>query len=134
MGDYEDKHRLCSHGYRPDYNTNHETRILTVCNYIHDHYKDPMRIDDLAELVSMNSSAFCRFFKRTIGITVVEYVNELRIGYVKNQLQQSSLPIYKISFDAGFSSVAYFNRVFKKLTGKTPKQYRNKISNYRVVG
>ncbi len=127
MSIHDKKYSLSSSGYRPDYNKYNEERILKVCNYIHDNYKDQIATDKLANLISMNTASFCRFFKRIIGKTVIEYINELRIGYVCNQLQHSTVPIYKISFDAGFSSVAYFNRVFKRITNKTPKEYRSRF-------
>ena len=131
MVSYEVKDILCSSTYKPDYYKYNEERILKVCNYIHEHYKDAIRTDELADLVAMNPAAFCRFFKRIIGKTVIDYTNELRIAYVCNQLQNTMIPIYRIAFDAGFSSVAYFNRVFKKTIHKTPKEYRSHFNTYR---
>jgi AraC-like DNA-binding protein/mannose-6-phosphate isomerase-like protein (cupin superfamily) len=124
---------LASSAYKPDYQKYNEERILKVCNYIHAHYKEQINTETLANLIAMNPSAFCRFFKRILGKTVVEYINELRISYICNQLQSSKEPVYKLSFDAGFSSVAYFNRVFKRLTNKTPKSYRSNVLNFQVA-
>ncbi|WP_299528650.1 AraC family transcriptional regulator [Ulvibacterium sp.] len=115
---------LCSTSYKADYKRYHEERILKVCNHIHEHYKNVLTIESLAEIVAMNPSSFCRFFKRVLGKTVIEYINELRIAHVCNQIQNSDLPIYQMAFDAGFSSIAHFNKQFKRNTGKTPVAYR----------
>jgi len=130
---YHHKRSLCSTGYKPDHKKYHEERIMKVCNYIHENYKNAITLEELSHLVSMNPSAFCRFFKRLLGKTAVEYINELRIGHVRNQLQDTTLPMYQLAFDAGFSSVAYFNRVFKMATGRTPKEYREAVQAYHEV-
>lgn len=101
-----------------------EARILKVCNYIHEHYKESISISDLSDLVAMNEASFCRFFKRILGKTVVEYINELRIAHVCNQIQNTREPIYKIAYDTGYSSLAHFNKQFRKSMGRTPTQYR----------
>ncbi|WP_422859675.1 AraC family transcriptional regulator [Flagellimonas sp. S174] len=130
---HDQKELLCSTNYKPDLKKYHEERIMKVCNYIHENYKNQITTEELSNLISMNPSAFCRFFKRLLGKTVVEYTNELRIGHVRNQLRENNIPIYKLAFDSGFSSVAYFNRVFKHITGRTPKQYRDSTRGYRKV-
>jgi len=112
-------------GYKMVHKKHQEDRILKVCNYIHENYKGDITISELASLVAMNNASFCRFFKRTLGKTVVEYINELRISHVCNQIQNTRRPIYKIAYDTGFSSIAHFNKQFKRSTGRTPTEYRN---------
>lgn len=111
-------------GYKMVHKKHQEDRILKVCNYIHEHYKNDLSVSELANLVAMNNASFCRFFKRTLGKTVVAYINELRISYVCNQIQNTKDPIYKIAYDTGFSSIAHFNKQFKRSTGRTPTEYR----------
>ncbi|MEM8508309.1 MAG: AraC family transcriptional regulator [Bacteroidota bacterium] len=115
---------LNSSGYTMVHKKHQEDRILKVCNYIHERYKENLSISELAGLVVMNNASFCRFFKRTLGKTVVEYINELRISHVCNQIQNTREPIYKIAYDTGFSSLAHFNKQFKRSTGRTPTEYR----------
>jgi AraC-like DNA-binding protein/mannose-6-phosphate isomerase-like protein (cupin superfamily) len=111
-------------GYKADLHRYQEERIIKVCDHIHNHYRSPIRIGTLAELVSMNEAAFCRFFKKTLGKTVSEYIRELRISHVCQQIQNTKDPLYKIAYDSGFSSLTLFNRQFKRVTGRTPGQYR----------
>jgi len=122
--DHEDRVYLNSSTYKMGYKKHQENRILKVCNYIHEHYKHELSIAELAGLVAMNKASFCRFFKRTLGKTVVQYINELRISYVCHQIQNSKDPIYKIAYDTGYSSIAHFNKQFKRSTGRTPTEYR----------
>ena len=122
------EHRfLNASSYKISNKKDQESRILKVCNYIHEHYKDQLQIEELANLINMNNSAFCRFFKNTLGKTVIQYINELRITYICNQLQNTREPIYQLAFDTGYSSIAHFNRQFKKIMGRTPSQYKNLI-------
>ncbi|MEM7380634.1 MAG: AraC family transcriptional regulator, partial [Bacteroidota bacterium] len=120
---------LCSSNYKADYKDYHEERILKVCHYIHEHYKHNISIESLADIVAMNPSAFCRFFKRVLGKTAIEYINELRISHVCNQIQSQNIPVYQMAFDAGFSSLAHFNKQFKRYTGRTPKAYKEFLVN-----
>ncbi|BFP42579.1 AraC family transcriptional regulator [Flavobacteriaceae bacterium GF1] len=113
--------------YKMVHKKHQEERILKVCNYIHEHYRQPISITELADIVAMNNASFCRFFKRILGKTVVEYINELRISHVCNQIQNTGEPIYRIAYDTGYSSIAYFNKQFKKSTGLTPTEYRGLV-------
>ena len=115
---------LCSSLYQPDLSKKHEKRITIVCDFIHQHYKEELSVDELAGIASMNTSSFCRFFKKALGKTVVTYITELRVSYACNQLINVDKTIYQIAFESGFNSIAHFNKQFKKLTGKTPKFYK----------
>lgn len=112
-------------GYTLLHKKHQEERILKVCHYIHEKFKEEIRISDLATLVAMNNASFCRFFKRTLGKTVVEYINEIRIDHVCNQIRNTKDPIYRIAYDTGFSSIAHFNKQFKRIMDLTPTEYRD---------
>ena len=114
-------------GYKVGFHKHQEERIMKVCNYIHEHYREPITISNLASLIAMNDASFCRFFKRTLGKTVIEYVTALRTSHICNQVGQSSIPVYQIAYDSGFSSIAHFNKQFKKIVGKTPSAYREML-------
>ena len=123
------KEELNSVGYKVGFHKHQEERIMKVCNYIHDHYRESVTIATLANLIAMNEASFCRFFKRTLGKTVIEYITELRISHICNQVGQSSAPVYQIAYDSGFSSIAHFNKQFKKIVGQTPSDYREMLRN-----
>lgn len=115
---------LVSKLYAPDYSKKAEVRIEKVCGYIHQNYRDRISLDELSNLASMNTASFCRFFKKCMGKTIIEYINGLRIDYACFQLQRTSTSIYKIAFDSGYQSLTQFNKVFKKLLKTTPTAYR----------
>lgn len=118
------KRQLCKSTYVPETGKQVERRILSVCRYIHENYKQKIRLDDLASLAHMNTSAFCRFFKKVIGKTAIEYINELRINTASHELIVSDKAINQLALDNGFLSLSQFNKLFKFYNQKTPSQYR----------
>src|SRR3546814_881733 len=82
---------------------------------------------DLA-LINMSVPTFCRFFKQWTGRTFVNFVQEARIERACELLKATLLPISNICQDSGFHSMAHFIRVFKRLKGLTPHQFREAFS------
>ena len=66
-------------------------------------------------------------FKRSTGVTVTEYLTRVRIERVKELLLNPNLRISEIAFQTGFQSLTHFNRVFLKLTGQSPTEYRVRL-------
>lgn len=94
-------------------------RIFVICNV----YRN-ISLDDVVRHVGMNKSAFCTFFKQTIGKTFITYLNEYRIELACQLLKQDNISISEICYHVGFTDIPYFNRVFKKYKGCSPSQYR----------
>ncbi len=99
-------------------------KIMPALEYIDIHYSEPITLESLSHVLNLNSSYFCRLFKRTTNSTFVEYLNYVRICKAERKLGTSTKSIGEISLDLGFASVSYFNKVFKKLKGCTPTEYR----------
>lgn len=107
-----------------------ETRISpaihkTVCA-IHDSIEEPMSIAQLAQLAHMSESSFRKQFKVEVGCSPHDYVIHRRVQKSKKLLLNSERSIIDIAFDLGFSSSQYFATVFKRKTGLTPKQFRER--------
>ena len=98
--------------------------IKTIITYIRDHYQEKIYIRDLASLIGLNEQYFCRFFKKAIGMSPIEYLNEYRIRQAVRLLKASSLPVTEICLDCGYNNMGNFLREFRKYTGTTPLQYR----------
>ena len=98
--------------------------IKTTITYIRDHYQEKIYIRDLASLIGLNEQYFCRFFKKAIGMSPIEYLNEYRIRQAVRLLKDSSLPVTEICLDCGYNNMGNFLREFRKYTGTTPLQYR----------
>ncbi len=102
-----------------------ETRINKVCRYIQENHEKPLDLQTLAALIYLSESAFCKFFKKTTGKTFSEYLNFIRIQAVCRALQETDKTILTIAFEKGFESLTYFNRVFKREKGISPKTFRD---------
>lgn len=114
-----------SYAYVAPLNNTTEERILKVCRYVHENFMNQIKLETAAQLANMNSSAFCRFFRKSTGQSFFEYTNELRIGKACNLLlDKNDLTISEIAFRSGFNSQTLFNRTFLKKKAMTPSQFR----------
>lgn len=94
-------------------------------NFLHD-----IKLKDVAAEVGMSESAFSRFFKAHTGNTYTEHVTSLRIWMAKRLLKETDNAITDICFEAGFSNISNFNRVFLKVTGLRPSAYRKSVRKF----
>jgi AraC-like DNA-binding protein len=79
---------------------------------------------EAAKLAGLSSAAFCRFFKRHMGKTYVEYLNEVRIGHACRLLIETEMSVTEIAYNAGFENLSNFNRRFLRLKKMNPRKYR----------
>ena len=99
-------------------------RVLPVLNYIDSHYREEISLNDLSKTLNLNRYYFCRLFKRATNSTFTEYLNFVRVCKAEKRIISGAGNISEISMDVGFSSVSYFNRIFKKYKGCTPSAYK----------
>lgn len=99
-------------------------KILPLLKYIDDNYAEPISLEQAGRILNLNRDYFCRLFKKATNMTFTDYLNFVRICHTEKLLTYSDKSISEISLDAGFSSVSYFNRVFKKYKLVTPSEYR----------
>jgi AraC-like DNA-binding protein len=99
-------------------------RIDRVIDWLQRHLTDELRVDDAARLAHVTPAAFSRWFRREVGKTFTQYVNDLRFGATCVQLRQSDRPIATIAADCGFATMSHFNRQFRLRAGMTPREYR----------
>ena len=104
--------------------TNEENLIGKVNNYIEENMYKTIKLEELASLCNLSPGYFSKVFKKETGKTVITYINEKKIEKAKKLLKKSKEPIINISLDLGFDDCGYFIRVFKKITGITPKAFR----------
>lgn len=101
-------------------------KLAPVLEYIDQNYGKPeLSLETVSDLLGLNSAYFCRTFKRATGHGFTEYLNHVRIAKSEALLRDTSLSILDISLEVGFSSVSYYNRVFKKIKNCTPSVYRS---------
>jgi AraC-like DNA-binding protein len=70
---------------------------------------------------------FCKMFKKATGLTFTDYLGRLRVEKAKNLLLNPHLRVSEIAYTVGFQSLTHFNRVFRKLTGESPTDFREKL-------
>ena len=99
-------------------------RLLPALNYVNENYAGPLTLEDVSELMGLNPSYFCRLFKSATGVTFTEYLNAVRVRKSGTLLHNTSKSITDVSNEVGFSTVTYYNRVFKKYMKCTPSIYR----------
>lgn len=110
---------------QPHIHKRHLLQIETAMEFIDDHYIEEISLDMLAHISSMSRSYFSSMFKTLNGITVWDYVINKRIAHSINLMVNTDLTITEITFESGFNNSTNFNRAFNKITGLTPREYRN---------
>ncbi|MGN0471151.1 MAG: AraC family transcriptional regulator [Acutalibacteraceae bacterium] len=103
--------------------------IKTILDYISENYMNPITIDELADSVNLSKHYFMRFFKKYMGMTCIEYINDYRLNVATNLLLTTNMQITEVSSSIGITNLSYFNRIFKKKYNMTPKEYRRNIDN-----
>ena len=105
-----------------------------VMDYLSRHYSEVIRLSEVAEMVNMSESSFCRFFKQHTSKSFIDFLTDIRLGAASRALIDSSLSIAEIGYDCGFNNLSNFNRIFKKKKGVTPSEFRdNYRKNKRII-
>ncbi|MFB4165486.1 helix-turn-helix domain-containing protein [Alteribacillus sp. JSM 102045] len=126
----ESKQVLEIQGSMNSFETDFASPIQTAIDYIQLNYHRPITLQEVSDMVYLSPSHFSRMFKDETKTTFIEYLTEIRIEKSKHFLKFTSLPIEVIAHNIGFSSAGYFSTTFKRLEGKTPREYRNMFTNF----
>lgn len=101
--------------------------IMKAKEYIREHQSEDLSLGQVARAVNTSTYYFCKVFKKVTKINFTDYVSRVRIEKAKNLALNPNLRISEIAFEVGFQSLTHFNRVFKKITGMSPTQYRAQL-------
>ncbi len=124
-------HFLLPESHESAMKDNTTRNIKTILDYIDTNYMKPITIDELAATVDLSKHYFMRFFKKYMGMTCIEYINDYRLNIATNLLLTTSMQITEVAARIGISNLSYFNRIFKKKYHMTPKEYRYNVDNSR---
>lgn len=102
------------------------TKINTLLSYMEQNLSKKLQINDFAEIMNLHPNYLIRLFRSTFGASPMEYFNRLKIDKAKELLEMSEESINAISYQLGFNTPHYFSTTFKKYTGYTPRDYRNR--------
>jgi len=95
-----------------------------VEEYLHAHFAEPLRLDDLARTAGVHPSHLSRVFRARHGSSIGEYARRLRVERASRELATTKTPIAEIAASGGFADQSHFSRVFARITGMTPAMYR----------
>ncbi len=105
--------------------------IKQAQDFIDTHIQDKITIDELAKLVSLGRRSFERRFKLATNNSVLEYINRVKIESAKRSFEMSRKNINEVMFDVGYTDTKAFRTIFRKITGLSPVEYKNKYSKVR---
>jgi AraC-like DNA-binding protein/ligand-binding sensor protein len=105
--------------------------IIKAKEYIQEHQTENLRLGHVARACNTSTFYFCKMFKKVTGINFTDYLSRVRIEKSKNLLLNPNLRVSEIAFEVGFQSLTHFNRVFKKILGQSPTEYRAQLLGNR---
>ncbi|HLH55384.1 MAG TPA: PocR ligand-binding domain-containing protein [Verrucomicrobiae bacterium] len=105
--------------------------ITRAKEFIQEHQTENLRLGHVAKACNTSTFYFCKMFKKVTGINFTDYLSRVRIEKSKNLLLNPNLRVSEIAFEVGFQSLTHFNRVFKKILGQSPTEYRIQLLGTR---
>ena len=133
LSKFDDAWELSSSSYAKVNLESESRRVLKVKNYIDQHYKDDIRLEQLADLIGMAPTAFSRYFKHRTGKNLSEYIGDIRLGYAARRLVDTTDTVAEICYSCGFNTLSNFNRQFRKRKGCTPTEFRENYCKTKVI-
>jgi len=98
-------------------------RLQKIFTYVEQHFNEEVNIQKVASIANLSVPSFCNYFKKIMSTTFTDFINQYRIQRACLLLQQEK-SVSETSFECGFNNVAYFNKVFKTVTKKTPSEFK----------
>ncbi|MDF2984619.1 MAG: response regulator [Eubacterium sp.] len=103
-------------------------KLHGIMKYVHEHYaENSLTIQGIAQNVFLSQTYLCAFFKKSTGKTLNEFITEVRIEKSKELLKDSNIKLYEVATSIGFTDANYFSTLFKKYTGCTPSEFRERV-------
>lgn len=107
---------------------NVELPIVTRAkHFITEHQAEKLSLGQVASSVNASKFHFCKTFKKTTGISFTDYLSRVRTERARNLLINPNLRVSEVAFEVGFQSLTHFNRVFKRILGRSPTDYREQL-------
>lgn len=104
-----------------------DENISRITSYINDNYHKITSIEQIADNFFISRYHLCRVFKQDMKITLIDYINEVKIKNARYYIETTDKNFIAIAKLCGFNSLSYFSTVFKKIAGKSPSEYKKEI-------
>ena len=98
--------------------------VESAREYMEEHYYENLMQADVAQRVGISAGYLSTLFQKQLSVGFVDYLNEIRIEHACTYLRQNYLKTYEIAYKVGFKDEKYFSKVFKKIKGQSPSEYR----------
>ena len=105
-----------------------------IGSFIDAHYREDISMQDAAAALRYSDAYFCKLFKQCFKVNFSAYLNEYRVNRARQLMLDPRLNMKDIGAAVGYSDANYFTRVFKRLTGQTPSEYRMAAAEKAVQG
>jgi len=112
---------------------NDKIRMGAVYKYIHANYNESPDVNHIAASVHLSTAAFCRYFKKQTKMTFTDFVNQYRVTQAKTMLLQDKT-VSEACYSVGFESLSYFNKLFRKITGENPSDFKKRYLQHKKTG
>ena len=99
-------------------------QLTSLLQWIDDHYTEHVTLTQLSEVAGINEKYLCRFFKQYTQFTPIDYINHLRIEKAAEDIRARRLSITEVAFTHGFNDSGYFCKLFRRVMGMSPSEYR----------
>jgi AraC-like DNA-binding protein len=103
-------------------------RLAYIFDYVNFNFKKDISLKEAAQVINLTPESFCRFFKQKTGKKFIDYVHETRVFYAAQSLINTDLTVAEIAYNTGFKTASNFNKLFKKINGYRPTEYRQAIA------
>ncbi len=112
-------------------NPQDNNKMDLIYDYVRSHFEEKIYLEEIAENVAMSVPSFSRYFKKMTGKTFSNFLMEFRVVHACKLLAEDNMSITEICFSCGFNNFSHFTKSFKRITGKSPSDYKKAI--YKVV-
>jgi len=128
LQDYQNKLiellQMINNAYDTNMKKRYSKEIIKALEYIKSKYNSELTLKEVSDHISISRNYFSQLFKKETGVNFKEYIIQLRLAKAKEILKQTDMKVFSVAHAVGFQSHSYFNNIFKKYEGQTPKQYR----------
>lgn len=107
----------------------HRRETINCLHYINSNYRKKLTLDEISDFVSLNEKYLCRIFKEDMGISIIQYINKLKMEQAATMLKKQDILVKEVADYIGISDQFYFNRLFKKHYSVSPSSYQKNSNN-----
>ena len=123
LADYAGRHVIASAADEP-------AAVSSAKQFIQTHVDEPITLAQVVQHVRVSRFYFCKLFKKATGLNFTDYVSRVRVEKAKNLLLNPNARVSEVAYEAGFQSLTHFNRIFRKVVGESPTEFRRQLPSH----